>query len=233
MIEGEGMPRPELPQTIRFPLTHFEIEILGHTFELAGVEDVDALLDELIAKGPDSEAVKDEQIPYWADLWHAAIGMSHYLMGNTSLEGKTLLELGCGMGLCGIVAAHQGAQVVMTDYLPEAIDLAAYNWKLNRREEPEVRLLDWRVPDLALAADLVVASDVAYEERAHKPLINAFRTLVNPGGRILLSEPGRPHAASWLRSLSREGFKVDIIEFPVSYKNIDNLVTVYELNPTP
>ncbi|MEL6132101.1 MAG: methyltransferase domain-containing protein, partial [Bacteroidota bacterium] len=206
MSKESGKERPPKPELITFPLTHFEIEIKGHKFELAGVEDVDGLLDALLAKGPESEAVKDEQIPYWADLWHAAIGMSHYLIEPVSLKpGEEVLELGCGMGLCGIVAAELGAKVVMTDYLPEATALATYNWMLNRAETPDVRLLDWRNPDPSWAADVLMASDVAYEARAHEPLLHAFRTLVKPGGRIFLSEPGRPHAAAWLKSLSQEG----------------------------
>ena len=44
------------------------------------------------------------------------------------LQGKNILELGSGPGLCGFVAANLGANsVVLTDYKPQVMELIAYN----------------------------------------------------------------------------------------------------------
>jgi methyltransferase-like protein 23 len=57
-----------------------------------------------------------ERLPYCVALWPCAIALPHELAADGGdLAGKTVLELGAGMGLPGIVAASLGAQVVQTD----------------------------------------------------------------------------------------------------------------------
>lgn len=43
------------------------------------------------------------------------------------LVGKGVLELGCGQGMCGLVAAHFADRVMLTDYEPSVLALAALN----------------------------------------------------------------------------------------------------------
>ncbi len=150
-----------------FETSQTRLELDGHSIELTVLTNLDALFDQLIAKGPDHEDVRDERIPYWAELWPAAIALSRYLLETyPSLEGKNVLELGCGLGLPGIVAGLLGAEVTLTDYLPEPLDFARRNWEQNLSRPARFELLDWRNPQPALAADLVLASDIAYEKRA-------------------------------------------------------------------
>jgi predicted nicotinamide N-methyase len=64
--------------------------------------------------------------PVWEDvheggpggrLWDAAVLLAQHLaerVGQDSLRGKTVVELGAGVGLPGIVAAVQGAHVTLT-----------------------------------------------------------------------------------------------------------------------
>lgn len=56
----------------------------------------------------------------WAGtrVWHAAIRLMEYLQENYLKElknGSTVLELGCGLGLPGMVSCNLGADVVLTD----------------------------------------------------------------------------------------------------------------------
>ncbi|MEO0899907.1 MAG: 50S ribosomal protein L11 methyltransferase [Bacteroidota bacterium] len=218
----------------RFELDHFELEIGGRTYSLATVTNVDDLLDELIQKGPGDQAFKDEQIPYWADLWHASIGLTRWIEeGKVVVAGQKVLEIGCGLGLCGIAAAFQGAEVVLTDYLPDALLLARYNWLLNHSIEPDCRLLDWRQPKVEWKSDILLASDVAYEERALHPLVNTFKTMTTQNGSIWLSEPGRKFAKPWINQILDFGFNLTKYDTFVSYQGIDSQVGIYQLSPEP
>lgn len=46
-------------------------------------------------------------------------------------RGERFLEVGCGTGFVGLVAAHAGAQVTCTDANPHAVALARHNAKQN------------------------------------------------------------------------------------------------------
>ena len=49
-------------------------------------------------------------------IWDGALVLSEYLQSHEDLNGKRVIELGAGLGLCGFVAAECGAsEVVNTD----------------------------------------------------------------------------------------------------------------------
>ena len=212
----------------------------NHILDLEGLRihidqhsDVDALFDELLAKGDDSEEVRDERIPYWADLWPSALAMGEYLVRSGLVTpDTTVTEIGCGLGLPGIVAGMLGAkEVIFTDYLEEALAFAQKNWSLNCSGAARFERMDWRAPNPAFAADLLLASDVAYEQRFFQHLPQAFRTLTRSGGRILFSEPGREVAKAFLTSLPQMGFEVKKTMISGEWNNVPYQAGIYELNP--
>jgi predicted nicotinamide N-methyase len=172
--------------------------------------------------------VVDERIPYWADLWPSAIALSRYLIREALVApGMDVLEIGCGLALPGIVAGRLSGRVTLSDYLEEALLLARHNWKQNLEAKAVFRRMDWRNPDPALAADLVLASDVAYELRAFEPLVGAFQALCRPGGSIVVSEPNRAIARSFLDELQLEGFAKQHAFVTGRYDGLDYGVHIY------
>src|SRR5687767_12617700 len=64
-----------------------------------------------------------ELCPYFGIVWPAARVLAQYItttLSQENLAGKTMLELGCGLGLPGMTAAQLGAQVTLTDFHPHA-----------------------------------------------------------------------------------------------------------------
>ena len=95
------------------------VEIGGLALSLVHPPDAEELIDE--------EAFEHEEfLPYWAELWPSAVALARAL-GERELEGSRVLELGCGLALPSIVAARRGAEVVATDWSPDALTFASRN----------------------------------------------------------------------------------------------------------
>ncbi len=214
----------------RYQLSYETVDLGSRRAEVCYVANAEALFDQLIAEAPDHPDVVDERIPYWAELWPAAIGLAQWLLNQPKLaRGTSVLELGAGLGLTGLAAHWQGGEVTLTDYIPESLEVARYLWQLNGEQPLATSPMDWRKPDPALAADLVIAADVAYEERFFEPLMNAFHQLRRPGGRIIVSEPNRKVGRGWLQKLVQEQQAVVLDEVEITFQGHRSKVSIYEL----
>jgi len=207
-------------------------------FRLVEVTNVDDLLDQLMEKG--GEDLQDDRLPYWIEVWPSALVLSEEILSSPLIgPGVSVVEVGCGLGLCSLAAARKGADVIQTDYLKEALDMANLTWHINANmmpptaKQPRQRILDWRHPDPHMQCDVLLASDVAYEERAFEPLIQTFKVMVKPGGKVLLTEPNRSVARSWTKSLaalSEQGLELTSkTDRNVTHGNHTHTVTLYEL----
>lgn len=215
----------------RYTFEKVSLEVAGETFVLYLVGDVDALLEELLAKGAEHEDVLDERIPYWAELWHSAIAMAELIIADDRFNPQTkVLELGCGLGLSGIAAGRKGCEVSLSDYLPEAIQMAELGWLENLGTPAQTAIIDWRDIDPSLKVDWVLAADVAYEERNFEPLRMALQSLLKPGVKALLTEPGRAIAKPFLTSLEKIGFSVLRSSRKVKWKGTENTIGIYEIS---
>ncbi len=170
-----------------------ELHIGDHLIKLAIPADVEAVL-----------AIGDD--PYWAELWSSSLALSEYLAREFDCRGRHLLEIGCGMGLVGLIAAKQGADVLLTDYNQDALEFARFNLHQNGCSHAQVRYLDWHAPDLEDLFDNILASDVIYDTANWDALLVLWERLLKQGGEILLAEPGRPDAPLFLERAAHRGF---------------------------
>ncbi|MFM9027449.1 MAG: class I SAM-dependent methyltransferase [Bacteroidota bacterium] len=215
-----------------FSLEH-PISLGDKVYRIRCVMDVEALFDELVSRSAKHPDVADERIPYWAELWPSAVGLSNWIVANRSLfEAKTVLEIGCGLGLPGIVAADHSTRVRMTDYMPEPLEWASANWRLNRSDEPDVHLLDWRSADSTYASDILLASDVAYERRMFEPLMRALQNLLLPGGFAVIAEPNRRLAKEFVNGFVAGGFSHEFTIINVTWLDLEYRIGIHVLRKT-
>lgn len=168
-------------------LIHKKVAIGTRTFEIAYPGNADQLLDH---PSTHSAFDQDEYMPYWAELWPASKMLAEALLQETWPENHTALEIGCGVGLSGVVALSLGLQVTFSDYDATAVEFAARNAIANGFNNFKTLPLDWRVPPKQ-QFPLILAADVIYEERNVAPLIAFIREVLTPEGICLLSDPDR------------------------------------------
>ena len=171
----------------RFRLECAKIEIAGRHFEFFRPHNADDLISE-------EDFDRDERLPYWADLWASSIVLAEQVAAEAGSR-RSLLELGCGIGLVSTVAASVGFDVTATDYYADALDFTRLNAHQNGQPLSATRLVDWRDFPADLGRfDLVVASDVLYEPRNVPLVAAALEATLTPHGVGFVTDPQRRHA---------------------------------------
>jgi ETFB lysine methyltransferase len=223
-------PGPLLPpwkEAPRWVEGRLRVPLAEREFVLTRGQDMDALWETI---GEDAFG-DDERMPYWAEVWPASLLLTAWLLGHRrDIEGRTCLELGCGMGLSALAGAVAGGRVVAVDYEERAIAHAAANATANA-VPVSLAVMDWRRPCLAEGRfEVLWGSDILYETRFYAPLVRLFRTLPAPGGRIWLSEPLRQVSRPVWGRLIADGFRVrQLHEEVVPFSSYSTTVALYEI----
>jgi predicted nicotinamide N-methyase len=181
---GRGRRRP-----LRRALIDETLELAGRQVTIARPPSADELIDEAAFD-------EDEFLPYWAELWPSGVALAA-VVAALDVRGRRVLELGAGLGLPSLAAALGGAEVLATDWADDAVALLRANAARNGIELRAERVR-WDEPEPLLRAapwDIVLGADLLYEGRNAAQLLELLPQL---GGDILLAEPGRPFAASFL-----------------------------------
>ncbi|MFO0231442.1 class I SAM-dependent methyltransferase, partial [Gemmatimonas sp.] len=186
--------------------TDFETVPVGsgaqaRTFTLFKPANADHLISE-------ADYVMDERLPYWADLWPSAHVLAGALLSMRG-EGRTLLELGCGLGLDTTAAMAAGFSVTATDYYEDAIHMARGNAARNLGREPQARLVNWRAwPDDLGTFDVVIAADVLYEKEYASLVGACVARALAPQGEAIIADPGRLALPAFLEHLPTVGLEL-------------------------
>jgi predicted nicotinamide N-methyase len=196
-----------------------EVEVAGETFSLIRPRDWDELRHQ--------EGAEGRSAPYWASAWPSGLALADTLAGH-NLEGRRVLELGCGLALPSILAARRGALVLATDGSPDAVAFAAHNLALNDAEG-EAAQVDWReAKELVERApwDFVIAADVLYLRHNVEALLRLLPRLIGNSGEALVADPSRSGGRDFVASAKRV-FRLESSEDPNR-----SGVLVHRLRPT-
>ncbi|MCS6777896.1 MAG: 50S ribosomal protein L11 methyltransferase [Chloroherpetonaceae bacterium] len=182
------------------------VVVADRVWQVTCVEDQDALLD---------AAVSMEHFPYGYLLWEASVGLARYLATCPEyVRGREVLELGCGVGLSGIIARSLGAQVWQTDHLPGALQLAEINALQNGVFGIERFPGDWRQWAHDRRYDVLIGADVFYDRAMHFYLEAVFARNLKEDGVLIIADPVRPQALEFAAHLEKSGwhFQIETLE---------------------
>lgn len=209
--------------TRQFRTTISEVTIGAYGFELLHPDNADDLISE-------ADYVKDERLPYWADIWPSSRILAEHI-GAVRGRGRQLLELGCGMGLVAASAARAGFEVMATDYYEDALLFTQVNVWENAGVIPETRYVDWRhFPADLEWFDYVIASDVLYEKEYSPLLAGGFAQALARGGLGIVADPGRIGVGDFLAACEEQGLSVTrAARMPFEEGKIRQTIDLYEI----
>ncbi|MBC8210266.1 MAG: methyltransferase domain-containing protein [Gammaproteobacteria bacterium] len=147
--------------------------------------------------------------PLFGVVWPSSLVMSHFLL-DYNLDNKRILEIGCGIGLASILLNHRLADITATDYHPEVEGFLDINTLLNNDRKIPFVLADWRSKDdanaLLGAFDLIIASDVLYEEDHALLLAKFIQQHAQPHSKVIVVDPGRGRQGKFNKQMASVGF---------------------------
>jgi predicted nicotinamide N-methyase len=188
-------------------------------FPFTRVADPNRVLDEVAAEEDRREKTQGLRnseplhLPYWAELWDSGGGIAQHLVTRWSkkLLNENVLDLGCGQGLAGCVAAACGAKVLFADLESPALLFA----RLNAAQFPipsRTRRLNWQTDKLDQRFNLIIGADILYERAQWTHLEKFWRNHIAKGGKIMLGEPGRPTGEAFVGWITDRGWTIEIYE---------------------
>jgi len=207
---------------------------VGHLkLEFTRIADPNRVLDEVAA----AEDLKDRlegrrdsdqlHLPYWAELWDSALGVAQFLVGATLVSpSASVLDLGCGMGLCGSVAAALGHRVLFADLEPEALLFARLN-SLPNSDRVRTHRLNWRSDRLDESFDLIIGADILYERAQWEHLDAFWKSHLKDQGEIILGEPGRQTGHLFVDWVKQRSWVLDETAQPVHTRS--NPIRIFRL----
>ena len=152
-------------------------------------------------------------MPYWAYLWPGAFLLAGAI-GRLGLpEGTPALEIGCGLGLSGLVGLADGLRVHFTDHDLTALRYVERSAAANGFDPSRYSTarLDWREPP-ADRYPVILGADVTYERRLIPLVAGLLAAMLAPGGLALVTDPHRVATGGFGDALEAAGLAFEVEE---------------------
>ena len=217
------------PRPLRVPLTED-----GHGFRLVPLTLQHFRVGPFVLSLLSSGHVHDDEVEYdeaackdatGSILWPASTLVVGLLLATYgSGTSRSVLELGCGTGFCGLVARRLCERVVLSDRSAVMRALAARNSAMQSLPVDAVEGYGWALGDPWPAKcgdfDLVLASDVLYtqHERYEPDMLRRFAELVDwslgSDGVAIIGHVERTHhgTSDLCAALSEREFVVTVLD---------------------
>jgi ETFB lysine methyltransferase len=164
--------------------------------------------DDVLDSISEEQYEKDKFLPYWAEQWPACLPLFNYLSLHGSqvipLSGITC-EMGSGLGIISMLLSCRKNRIVATDISADACKYSAYNMG-QHAPHPMVICSDWRASPFKTKFDLVVASDILYEQRWISPVLYFLETSLKTGGAAFIADPCRQWWREFQEAAEDRGF---------------------------
>lgn len=150
--------------------------------------------------------ISSAQWPLFGVLWDSGKVLA-LVMEEYKVEGKRILEIGCGMALSSLLLNSRHADITATDYHPEAGGFLLDNVRLNQGRNIPFLRTDWEtITDGLGVFDMLIGADLLYEH-SHIELLSQFiERHAKPRCEVVLVDPGRGNHAAFSKRMVKLGY---------------------------
>lgn len=144
--------------------------------------------------------------PLFGIVWPASRVLAA-TVSMVELEGKRVLEIGCGIALTSIVLHSMGIDITASDYHPLAKEFLDKNILANKMLPIKFQTGNWETENPLLGEfDLIIGSDILYEP-AHAQSVSRFIDCHSSNDvEVIIVDPGRGNRASFTKNMIALGF---------------------------
>lgn len=206
------------------------VSIKKRTFLLhrpADLETIWGTLDE-------SSFGEDERLPYWTELWPAAISLAEFLLEQQEIaKDKVCLDIGCGLGLMPLVLSLLRPQIIIgMDYEMDPLRYCRLSTAANQAKNILWLMADWRQAGFKpFAFNLITGTDILYEVRFHVPVVAFLAQHLAKDGLAFLAEPGRGVSETFWPLLAGYGLAFKKADVRTVYlNNLRTKITIYSIS---
>jgi predicted nicotinamide N-methyase len=144
--------------------------------------------------------------PLFGVIWASDEVLAHH-MSDYDVNGKRILEVGCGIALASLVLNERKADITATDYHPETESFLKENVRINSGTPIPFECTGWADNASTLGRfDLIIGSDLLYEREHIQLLPDFIESHAKPVCEVIIVDPGRGHIAAFSKQMERLGF---------------------------
>jgi predicted nicotinamide N-methyase len=174
---------------------------------------------------------------YWNRIWPSEVALSECLIHRffpSKMAGAKVLEIGCGTGLAGVVAAQLGAFTMFSDMVPITLEAVKETCQLNHISNFDTCTLDWSEKiESKEHYDVVLGSEVFYDEEILADISHVLEQVLASEGKGMFCDPNRL-GLDTIELRFQEKFNLSVEKIPLNWParkgtGVEKMVYLYEL----
>jgi 2-polyprenyl-3-methyl-5-hydroxy-6-metoxy-1,4-benzoquinol methylase len=128
----------------RYDVIFEKVTVGKYELEILQLSDMMVHIDDLAEQANGETRL---ELPFWARIWPSSILLSYYIQRMDPAAGVSMLEIGGGIGVCGLFAARHGFKVTISDINEDALLFARINvLKNGLQDRAQVCRVDFTKP---------------------------------------------------------------------------------------
>lgn len=202
-----------------------DVGVGSDTVALWQVDDLERYIDRRALLAGDDPP----EPPYWAHLWAGA----RVLAAAVPTGPGRAVELGCGLGLPGLIAARRGARVTFVDRVVAPLAFVRASAAANGLGPAALVAADLTSGVFRTRFDLVLLAEVLYDRAAFPAVARAVADLLAPRGSALLTDGMRIDTRAFYPKLRALGLDVETTRHRIQADGVTESIALSRIRWAP